>query len=807
MKSLLTDIRYGFRALLKSRGYTAVAALTLAVGIGVTTAIFSMADAIMFRPYPFKELDRIVDLGETIPKVSKERYGVSPGNYLDWKEKSRALQQMTAYKPWDATLTGAHDPQQVRVYLVSPDFFPLLGVAPLRGRVFSEQESEGNRNQVLISYGFWQQRLGTENNVLGRPLALNGLTYTVIGVMPKEFDFPMYAEMWAPWIAAPDARSERTSRELGVIARLTGGFSLGQARAEMNGIGARLARDYPLSNAGRGVGVVLLSDSVDEYAGRFMMIVSAAVAFLLLLACANVANLQLARGSARRREQAVRIALGAGRWRIARQLLTEGILLSSLAAGLGSPLAAWGLAAIKARMPQLVSRHLPGLTHAQLDARMLAFALGAAVFTGVASTLPVALQAWSERLHETLKEGGRGSLAPGRRWMREAMVVSEIAFAIVLLIGAGLLVEGFRNLAKLNQGFDSAHVVTFSINLAESKYPESHQVVNFYQELLRRLNVIPGTVAAAVTSELPALGDSRSRPIVIEGQPAASPERPLLSEVRITSEEYFRTLAIPIRAGRVFNSADRADALPVAVVSSSAARRLWPGQNAVGGRLKVTSAELGTSWLTVVGIVGDVKHFFLDSEVRPVIYVPYQQQPVRSLNLVMRTGMPLDRTAVEVRAAVRSVDAAQAPYAVESLSRFFADLAGGVGIMAALVGIFAVIALIMSAAGVYAVMAYSVSRRTQEIGIRMALGAQAADVRKLIAGNALKLLGTGLAVGLPVSLALGRIMSGVLPGLVILNPLIAAGFTAVLGASALLASYVPARKASLVDPLVALRSD
>ena len=278
MTSLLADIRYGLRALLKSRSYTAVGAVTLAVGIGVTTAIFSMADAIMFHPYPFKDLDRIVDLGETIPKVSAERYGVAPGNYFDWREKSRALSQMAAYKPWDATLTGAHDPQQVRVYLVSQEFFPLLGVAPWRGRVFSEQENEGNRNQVLVSYGFWQQRLGAESNVLGRPLALNGLTYTVIGVMPQEFDFPMYAEMWAPWIAGPDVRSERTRREMGVIARLAGGISLGQARAEMTSIGARLARDYPLANAGRGVGVELLRDSVDDYAGRFMTIVSAAVA-------------------------------------------------------------------------------------------------------------------------------------------------------------------------------------------------------------------------------------------------------------------------------------------------------------------------------------------------------------------------------------------------------------------------------------------------------------------------------------------------------------------------------------------------
>ena len=807
MASLLADIRYGIRALFKSRGYTAVAALTLAVGIGATTAIFSMADAIMFHPYPFKDLEGIVDVWETIPKVSAERYGVSPGNYLDWKEKSRALRQMAAYKSWDATLTGAHEPQQLRVFLVSPDFFPLLGVGALKGRLFSQQASEENRNQVVVSYGFWQQRLGADPNVLGRTLALNGLTYTVIGVMPRDFDFPMYAQMWAPWIAPPDARSERTKHELSVIARLASGFSLGQARAEMDHIGAQLTRDYPLSNAGRGVGLVLLRNSVDEYADRFMMIVSAAVVFLLLLACANVANLQLARSTARRRELALRIALGAGRWRIARQLLTEGILLSSLGAALGLPLAVWGMAAIKAKLPQLVSRHLPGLVHAQLDARMLAFAVAAALFTGVASTLPAALQAWAKHLHETLKEGGRGSLAAGRRWLREALVVSEIAFAIVLLIGAGLLVAGFQNLAKMNEGFDSTHVVTFYINLPDAKYPGGHQVVNFYQELLRRLNAVPGTVSAAVISELPALADSRSSPVNIEGQPAATPERPLLTEVRITSEEYFRTVAIPIRAGRAFTSADRADALPVAVVSASAARRLWPGRNAIGSRLKLTSAELQTQWLTVVGIVGDVNHFFVNSEVRPIIYVPYQQQPVRSLNVVLRAGMPFDRMAPDVREAVRNVDATQPLYTIDTLSHFFADLAGGIAVVASLIGIFAVIALALSAAGVYAVMAYSVARRTQEIGIRMALGAQPKDVRKLIAGNALKLLGTGLVIGLPVSLALGRIMSGALPGLVILNPLTVAGFTAVLAASALVASYLPARRASKVDPLVALRSE
>ncbi len=635
--NFLNEIRFGLRVLLKNWSFTAVAVITLAVCIAANAAIFSMADA-AFRPFPFKDLDQVVVLSETIPQVSAERYGVTSGNFFDWKDRNHVLGQMEAYKSWDATVTGSGDPEHVQAYLVSPGFFSLLGVQPFEGRVFSGERDENERDQIVVSYKFWKQRLGSDSNLLGKLLTLNGLGYTVIGVMPKEFEYPMYAEIWAPWVVAPVERNERAKHEWSVIARLKTGFTIAEARAEMSSIGQRLAHDYPLSNSGRGIDVMLLREAADPYARRFMTVLMSAVAFLLLLACANVANLQLARGAMRRKEMALRVAIGAGRGRIALQLFTEGFLLSLLAAVLGLPLAVAALAVIKANIPQLVARNAPFLMHTHLDIRMVTFVLAAVVLTAIASTLPVTVQASPKRLAETLKEAGRGFLGPGRSRMRSVLVISEIGFAIVLLIGAGLMVNGFRHLASTKPGIDPSHVLTFAVGLRESQYSERYQVANFYKETLGRLRAIPEMQSVGVISELPALGDTRSSPLVIEGQTVniPEPERPLLTEVRVTSEDYFRTMAIPIREGRIFTSQDSADALPVAVVSMSAARRFWPGQDAIGRRFKLVSSDIRTPWVTVVGMVGDVEYFFLDTEVRPTVYLPYLQQPIRALNFVIR---------------------------------------------------------------------------------------------------------------------------------------------------------------------------
>lgn len=806
MIDLFSDVRYGLRVLSRNRSFTAVAVLALAAGIGANTAIFSMADAIVLHPFPFKDLDRIVALWETIPAVSAERHPVSSGTYFDWREQNHVFEQMAAYRRWDATLTGVQDPQRVRAYLVSPNFFSLLGIPATAGRVFRTETSEEERNQVVVSYGFWQQRLGADPNVVGRLLSLNGMSYRVAGVMAKDVDFPMYTEIWMPWIVTPEAKAERTTHDLGVIARLKSGFSLSQAQAEMKNVGMRLSREYPLSNVGRSVGVMLLRNTVDEYAGRFMAVVMGAVAFLLLLACVNVANLQLARGEVRRQEMALRLSLGATRARIARQLITEGIMLSSLGACLGLPLAVWGLTLIKANLPELVSRHVPGLRYAQLDATMLAFTLAAAVLTGIAFTVPAAVQDCAERLHETLKEGGRSS-PPSGRGMRSALVISEISLAIVLLVGAGLMLKGFRNLATTKQGFDADNVFTFEAVLPEPRYQENEAVVNFYSEALRRLNGISAIQPAALISELPALADSRSSSIIIEGQPLASPDRPVLAEVRVTSADYFRAMSIPLQEGRTFTRQDSTGALPVALISKAAMRRFWPGRDALGQQVRLTSRELSTPWLTIVGIVGDVNHFFLDSEVRPTIYVPYTQQPIRSLNVVMRTAGPMDRTAAEVRATMQALDSTQPVPDIEKISRYYADLAGGVAVIAVLMGVLAIFALALAAAGIYAVMAYSVIQRTREIGIRMALGARPRDVWTLVVGNALRLVGIGLGVGLPLALALSRGMSSVLPEVIALDPFTFGGYTLLLAAIAMLASFIPTRRATKVDPLLALRSE
>lgn len=804
--NFLNEVRYGIRVLLKSPSFTAIAALTLAVCIAANAAIFSMASA-AFRPYPFRELDRLMAVSETIPQVSAERYDVSAGNFFDWKSRTHTLEPMEAYKAWSATLTGRDEAKQVQGYLVSPGFFSLLGVAPMKGRVFSGTENESERNQLVVSYRFWQQRLASDPGVLGRVVSVNGLGYTVIGVMPKEFEFPMYAELWSAWMPMPAERNERVERELGVVAQLKPGFAISQAQAEMNQVAKRLSRDYPLSNAARGVDVRRLSETADPYARRFMAVLLGAVSFLLLLACANIANLQLARGATRRKEMAVRVAMGGSRARIARQVLTEGFLLSLLGAGLSLPLASAALGIIKANIPQVVARNAPYLMHVQLDGRMLAFVLGVVVLTTIASTLPVALQASPERLAETLKESGRGSLGFGRSRARSALVISELAFAIVLLIGAGLMVNGFRHLASTKSGVDVTHVLTFHVSLPETEYAGGGQVASFYKEALRRLNAIPEIQSAAVISELPALGDSRSSPVVIEGQAVDGRERPLLAEVRVTSEEYFRSLGIPVREGRGFTSHDTGENLPVAVMSAGAAARFWPGQDVIGRRLRLNSAEMPGGWLTVVGIVGDVNHFFLDTEVRPTVYVSYLQRPVRGLNFVIRSQAPFEVAAPEIRQAVRSVDGKQRAYDLQNLKRFFTELSAAVGIMASLMSAFAFIALGLSAAGVYALMAYSVAQRRQEIGIRMALGAEPRDVLKLVVVNAMKLTAIGLVIAVPAALALSRAMIAAMSGIVALDFPTSAGFAAIPAAMALFAAYMPARRASMIDPLRALRQE
>jgi putative ABC transport system permease protein len=804
MPGIVAEIRYAIRSLLHQPAYTVVAALVLAIGIGASTAIFSMAGAIIYRPYSFPDLDRIVSLSETLPKVTRALDGVSPGNYFDWAERNSVFERTAAYKGWELVLTSRHEARQAQGFLVSPGFFEVLGVPPLKGTTFTGSLSE--RNSIVITYGFWRAQLAGDPDVIGRLLTLNGLGYTVIGVMPQEVDYPMYAQIWGPWITTPEeARRERDKRELSVIARLKPGVSLAQARSNLNGIATGLAGEYPLANAGRAVDVRLLRNSADlDLASRYMAVVTMAVGFLLLLACANVANLQLARGTSRRKEIALRITLGASLTRIMRQLMIEGLVLSSLGAILGLPLAIWALLAIKARIPRMIAEHLPGLQYAQVDVRMLLYALIAGILTGVLFTLPALFQVSSTKLVDTLKDASRGTTSSGGRRLRSALVVSEIGLALILLVAATVMAKTVRNLSTISQGFEPRGVIAYSVRLAEMAYPNDGAVGRFYDDLLRRLRELPEVEAAAAISHLPALGQSRSSQVTVEGQPAPPPDRPLIVEVRVASDDYFRTFGIPLLDGRPISQQDVSTSLPVAVISRSAAQRLWPKQNALGRRLKLDSAGTQAPWLTVVGIGGDVNHFYLDSQIRPTVYVPCTQQPARQSKVLLRAKAPLAQTAFGVREATKAVDSGM-PVDLERVNRYYDDLAGGFGVVAGLMSALAFVALVLSAAGIYALLAYSVGQRTHEIGVRMALGARPADVSLMVVKDALRLVIVALCLGIPGALALCRAMSHALAGVTTLNPLIVGVSVSLLVIAALLASYLPARRSSSVDPSSALR--
>jgi putative ABC transport system permease protein len=805
MLGIVSDIRYSLRGMSRSRTYTAVAVLTLAVSMGAATAIFSMADAIVNRPFDFPELHRLMSLSTTLPKADASQYLVSTADFLDWGRHARAFSGLTTWQHWDARLTGHGDPKPVRAALVSPNFFHVIGAQPLAGVPLGD---ENEAHEVVISYSFWQQQMKASGSAVGSNVELDGNAYTVAAVMPERFSYPDLADIWAPWIPLTgEEKAQRAAPALHVIGRLAPGVSMGQASAEMNQIARELAREYPSTNAGRGVNVMPLAASIDPYAGRYVAIVAMAVAFLLILACANVANIQLLRGAVRDREIAVRSALGATPIRIARQQLTEGVLLAMAGVLLGLPLAFAILRAIKASIPSLVMRHLPGLPHAGLDRNMLLCSVGAAVLTGIAFTLPAVQQAFTGRLQERLREGGRGTVNRRGQGMRSALVVGEVALALILVAGGLSLLETVRGLDPGTQGFHPENVFTFHLNVPAFQYPGDVEVTSLYREILRQLESLPALRSAALISDLPALSDSRSTALEMEDRPAAPADRPVLAEFRIASPDYFKTVGIPLSAGRSFEASDTDLSEPVALLSRAAADRYWPQGNAIGQRVRFASGEKKTAWHRVIGIVGDVHQFFLDTDIRPTVYVSYLQNPQRSMNVVVQPLAVTEQTAAAVREAVARADSKQTVYALQSLNSYFVDLAGGVGVIAKLIGVFALLSLMLSATGIYAVMHYTVTQRTPEIGIRLALGASASTVRSMILGNALRLAGWGLGIALPLTWVIGRMMNNLLAGITGIGVLTLAGTAVLIAASTLLAAYLPARRAMRIDPLIAIRSE
>src|SRR5262247_3775349 len=807
LETLFQDVRYGARMLLKNPGFTLIAVITLAFGIGANTAIFSVTSAILLRPFDFHDLDRLVWVYETAPQQGNYLSGMSPADFADLRRQQKVFAGLAAFRLSNSNMTGAGEPERVRNSEVTAEFFRLLGFEATLGRAFLPEEEQAGRGQVaVLGYGLWQRRFGADPKIVGATISLDEKAYTVIGVMPEGFDFPKPGELWTPLALSNEAWNERREQSLQVVARLKAGVELGQVNAEVETLAARLAEQYPQTNAGRGATVRLLRRG-NEYSEVFLSLLMAAAGFVLLIACVNIANMELARASSRSREMAVRTALGASRLALVRQLLTESLLLGLLG-GVCGLLVSFGLLDfIRGSIPLDQAQIIPGWESIRVNERAMIFTLVVSLASSVVFGLVPALQSSDPNLNEALKEGGRSDGGgAGRQRMRKALIVAEVALALVLLVGAGLMVKGFARMTeKQQQGFDPRHALTLRATLPPSRYADERRIAAFHRQAQERLSALPGVESASSTSFLPGSDAWNSTEFQIEGRPAP-PGQERVSSYQKVGADYFRTVRIPVIKGREFSADDVEGAPLVAVISETLARRYFSNEDPLGRRVKVGAPEPAAPWYTIVGVTGDVPRFMLDREMQPMIYLPNQQLPDRNAYLIARaSGAPM-AALPEVRAQIAALDNKLPLYEIKSHEQVIADRMAGLRLVASLMVMFGALALALASVGVYGVMAYAVSQRTREIGVRVALGARPQDVLRLVVGQSLKLAALGLAIGLPVALALGRVMAGALFGVIALEPLTFVGFTLLLTGVAMLAGYLPARRATKVDPITALRS-
>ncbi|HZH90556.1 MAG TPA: ABC transporter permease [Pyrinomonadaceae bacterium] len=805
MNNLWQDVRYGFRMLWKNPGFTFVAALTLALGIGANTSIFSVVNAVVLRPLPLPDAEQLVWFDGVNPARGITESSLSMPDYLDWRNQSDAFQSMTAFVQGSAILADeGSEPERVPRGVVTASFFPTVGVNPVQGRaLLAEDELPGSEPVAVLSHGLWQRRFGANPNVVGSKFTLSGRSVMVVGVMPAGFDYPGRAQLWSALkTGAEDQR--RDNRYLHVLARLKPTVTLAQAQTQIDALSARFAQQYPETNGGQSAKLTGLQEWTTRSVRTSLLLLFGAVGFVLLIACANVANLLLARSAARRKEIALRTALGAGRPRIIRQLLTESLLLATLGGAAGLILSLFLTDLLIALSPA----NIPRLNEIKLDARVLGFTVGVVTLVGLLFGLAPAWQASKTDLNEALKDGGRSSTeGHGRNRLRALLIVAEVALSLLLLVGAGLLVKSFVLLRDVHPGFDAKNVLTMRISLPGARYPEPQQSERFYRELTERVRTLPGVEAAGATVSLPLGGSGFSvgRSFIPEGRPLV-PAESLDTGYFVATPDYFKAMRIPVKTGRVFTEQDKADAPPVVVVNESLARRVFPGEDPIGKRITVWRDEKFAR--EIVGIVGDVKSSRLDAETKSQIYVPYAQDAGwGALSLAVRTTVEPETLTAAVRGAVLSVDKNQPVHDVKTMEDVLSASVANNRLVVLLFGLFALFALVLAAVGIYGVMSYSVTQRTHEIGIRMALGAQPADVLRLILrqGMVLTLLGVGL--GLAGSFALSRLLSSLLFGVSATDPVTFGGLSLLLTAVALVACYIPTRRAMKVDPMVALRNE
>jgi putative ABC transport system permease protein len=806
--SLFQDVRYAGRVLGKSPGFSATAAITIGLGIGACTAIFSCCDALLWKPVPLPSLDRLATLVERGDGGPGDWNSLTPGDFADLRRDNVSFSSVASWGSGRANLVGkGGEPERVAQALVSANFFDVVGVRPMLGRTFQEGEDEPGRERVVIlSERLWKRRFGGAPSIVGQDIRFDDENFTVIGVMPRNFDFPLTMEVWTPYAMPPARRNSRGDHNLMTIARLKPGVTVDQAHADVDRLGARLQSQFPETNKDRRFAAwPIMQLLVDHETRQYLQMMLGAVLFVLLIACANVANLQFARATGRLREVAVRTALGASRWRVIGQLVTESVMLSLAGAALGLAVAKWGIDTIRGGMPPEVERYIIGWQDMQLDTRALLFTLIAAVAAGVLSGIAPAWQCSRPNLADSLKDGGRGgTTGKSRRRLRSILVAAEIALVVVLLVGAGLMVRGFGNLVTNGRALEPSTLLSLRLAVTRTKYHENHQVAEFYRQVLERVQAIPGVRSATAVSAMPYSDHSSGQAFTIESRPTEPGDSPA-GMFQTTSASYFATLRVPLKAGRLLADSDGVNAPPVTVISERMAQRWWPNESPVGKHIKIGGPKSTNPWMTIVGVVGDVVHNPYDRQPRRTVYVPYQQRPQAWMDIGVRTtGDPL-RFAPAISAAIRSVDPEQPITEMQTLEQAIHNRAIGLNYVAALMGTFGALALLLSAIGVYGVMAHLVNEETHEIGIRMALGASRGSVLGMVLRRGMVTTTIGLLAGLPMAYGFARLMASLIFGISATDVSTFAGIAMALVAAAALAVYVPARRATRIDPIVALR--
>jgi len=807
MGNLLHDLRYGSRMLIRHRAATVIAVVTLALGIGANTAIFGVVNAVLLRPLPYRDSDRLA-----VVSTNEDKDGAL-GNtgyatFVDWRERSRSFERMVVIRSWGGTITGQGEPEVIRGLRVSADYFKLLGVNPALGRDFrAEEDRLDTRFVVVIGHSLWQRRFNSDPQVVGKQLVLSDQPFTIVGVMPPGFtdllaaNFHGGAEVWAPVgydITQPFAC--RSCQHLKAIARLKPDVTLAQARAEMSAIMNVMAREHPKTYATPAIGVARLQDQFTGAIRPALYLLLVAVGLVLLIACANVANLLLARASERAREMAIRAALGAGQWRIVRQLLIESALLSLIGAAAGLLLALWGTDLLTNLSPAKMLQLQPVRT----DARALGFTLLVSLLTGLLFGLAPALQAARQDAQLALKESAKSSPGKRQRRLRESFVVAEIVFALALLVGAGLLIRSFVRVLDTKPGFESRNLLTMIIPASSAKkYDDPARVRAFYSEAIKRIEALPGVEAAGVVSNLPFGGNMDMYSFQVEEKPSANPAESHDAERYSVSPDYLRAMGIPLLRGRGFTEQDNANAPLVTLINRTAAQRIWPNEDPIGKRIRLGSLE--SPLRTIIGVVGDVNHYDLETAPDLQAYIPHAQWTDSYMLLVVRATAEPGALTGTVRQVIHALDPDVPLHKITTMRQLVSASAAQRRFTLLLIAVFAAVALLMAAIGLYGVMAYNVTQRAREIGIRVALGAQGADVLRLVVGQGLRLVTLGVALGLIAALALTRLMKKLLFEVSATDPMTFAGVALLLALVALLACWIPARRATRVDPMVALR--